>query len=101
MNPDSKATAGFLNQLFEFGEMIKISHTLFALPFAIGAAFLAVSLQDKRIITAPGLKKGQALSGEYLSSCDLNDLLKIRMESESLNELLETADQRLQVTLPD
>ena len=57
---------------------------------------LAVSLQDKRIITAPGLKKGQALSGEYLSSCDLNDLLKIRMESESLNELLEIADQRLQ-----
>ncbi|MFL2505348.1 MAG: DNA-directed RNA polymerase subunit beta [Candidatus Azotimanducaceae bacterium] len=57
---------------------------------------LAVSLQDKRIITAPGLKKGQALSGEYLSSCDLNDLIKIRMESESLNELLEIADQRLQ-----
>ena len=57
---------------------------------------LSVSLQDKKIITAPGLKKGQALSGEYLSSCDLNDLLKIRMESESLNELLETADQRLQ-----
>ena len=57
---------------------------------------LAVSLQDKRTITAPGLKKGQALSGEYLSSCDLNDLLKIRMESESLNELLEIADQRLQ-----
>ena len=57
---------------------------------------LSVSLQDKKIITAPGLKKGQALSGEYLSSCDLNDLLKIRMESESLNELLEIADQRLQ-----
>ena len=56
---------------------------------------LAVSLQDKKIITAPGIKKGQALSGEYLSSCDLDDLLKIRMESESLNELLEIADQRL------
>ena len=57
---------------------------------------IAVSLQDKKIITAPGLKKGQELSGEYLSSCDLEDLLKIRMESESLNELLEIADQRLQ-----
>ncbi len=57
---------------------------------------LASSLQDKKIITAPGLKKGQALSGDYLSSCDLNELLKIRMESQSLNELLETADQRLQ-----
>ena len=49
MNPDSKATAGILNQLYEFGEMIKISHTLFALPFAIGAAFLAVSLQDSHL----------------------------------------------------
>ena len=57
---------------------------------------ISVSLQGKKIITAPGLKKGQALSGEFLSSCDLNDLLKIRMESESLNELLEIADQRLQ-----
>lgn len=52
MNPDSKATAGFLNQLFEFGEMIKISHTLFALPFAIGAAFLAISLQDSQLLAS-------------------------------------------------
>ena len=47
------------------------------------------------MITAPGLKKGEALSEEiYLNL--ISDLLKVRMETESLNELLEIADQRLQ-----
>ena len=57
---------------------------------------LAVSLQGKKVITAPGLKKGETLNEEHLSNLDLSDLLKVRMETESLNELLEIADQRLQ-----
>ena len=57
---------------------------------------LAGSLQGKKVITAPGLKKGEALSEEDLSEFDLSDLLKVRMENEALNELLEIADQRLQ-----
>ena len=57
---------------------------------------LAGSLQGKKVITAPGLKKGEALSEEHLSEFDLSDLLKVRMENEALNELLEIADQRLQ-----
>ena len=57
---------------------------------------LAVSLRGKKVITAPGLKKGETLNEEHLSNLDLSDLLKVRMETESLNELLEIADQRLQ-----
>ena len=57
---------------------------------------LAGSLKGKKVITAPGRKKGEALNEEHLSNFDLSDLLKVRMESEALNELLEIADQRLQ-----
>ena len=52
MNPESRATAGFVGQLVEFGEMIKITHTLFALPFAIGAVFLAISLQGSNLLAS-------------------------------------------------
>ncbi|MBA57960.1 MAG: DNA-directed RNA polymerase subunit beta [Gammaproteobacteria bacterium] len=56
---------------------------------------LSGSLRNKKIIVAPGLKKGDLLSSEYIESCELNDLFKIRMEDEKLNELLERAEQRL------
>ena len=56
----------------------------------------ARSFLQEKVITAPGLKKGETLNEEHLSNFDLSDLLKVRMETESLNELLEIADQRLQ-----
>ena len=43
---------GVLRSLVEFGEMIKISHTLFAMPFAVGAVFLATSLYDPQQISS-------------------------------------------------
>ena len=52
MTAEIPAHRGFTGQLVEFGEMIKITHTLFALPFAIGAVFLAISLQEP--LQSPG-----------------------------------------------
>ena len=43
---------GILGNLVEFGEMIKISHTLFAMPFAVGAVFLAFSQYDPQQISS-------------------------------------------------
>ena len=57
---------------------------------------LAVSLPGKKVITAPGLKEGQGFKRRvFIEVVISDDLLKIRMENESLNELLEIADQRL------
>lgn len=42
MNRAISSSGGLLNDLREFMEMIKVAHTLFAMPFAIGAVFLAL-----------------------------------------------------------
>ncbi len=46
MTLEKESEIGILGGVAEFGEMIKISHTLFAMPFAIGSALLAASLYD-------------------------------------------------------
>ncbi|OUU20754.1 MAG: hypothetical protein CBC13_10030 [Planctomycetia bacterium TMED53] len=46
MSEAQKPKSGFLGSVVEFGEMIKISHTLFAMPFALGSVFLAISLKN-------------------------------------------------------
>ncbi|HCW45351.1 MAG TPA: 4-hydroxybenzoate octaprenyltransferase [Planctomycetes bacterium] len=45
----SDSPPGLMGSFIEFGEMIKISHTLFAMPFAIGAGFLAASETTREI----------------------------------------------------
>jgi DNA-directed RNA polymerase subunit beta len=53
------------------------------------------ALVNQKVIAGPGLKKGDKLTGDYLSDLALNDFFKLRLEKDGLNELLEQADLRL------
>ena len=53
------------------------------------------SLVGKKVIAGPGLKKGDKVSKEYLRDLNTDDWFKLRLESDSLNELLLQADKRL------
>ena len=56
---------------------------------------LSDSLLNKKVIAGPGLKKGEKVTKDYLSELPEADFFKIRMESDSLNELLQEAEQRI------
>jgi DNA-directed RNA polymerase subunit beta len=56
---------------------------------------LAGSLTGKTVIAGPGLKKGDKVTKQFLEELPEDDWFKIRMDSDDLNELLETADTRL------
>ena len=56
---------------------------------------LADSLQGGTVIAGPGLKKGDKVSAEFLSSLAPEEWFKLRMDSDDLNELLEQTELRL------
>ena len=56
---------------------------------------LVESLANQKVVAAPELKKGDKLTRDYIGNLASEDFFKLRMEKDSLNELLEQADQRL------
>ncbi|MFP6806074.1 MAG: DNA-directed RNA polymerase subunit beta [Pseudomonadales bacterium] len=56
---------------------------------------LADSLLGKSVIAGPDLKKGDKITSEYLATLPSDDWFKIRLDVDSLNNLLEQADKRL------
>ena len=57
---------------------------------------LSSSLANKKVIAGPHLKKGDKVTRDYLAELPSSDWFKLRMEMDSLNSLLEQAEQRLQ-----
>jgi DNA-directed RNA polymerase subunit beta len=56
---------------------------------------LADSLKGKAVVAAPGLKKGEKITRDYLDQLPTDDWFKLRLESDKVNGLLEAADARL------
>ena len=56
---------------------------------------LAAALDGQKVISGPGLKKGDALSEDYLGKLSSDEWFKLRLQDDSLNELLERAEQQL------
>ncbi len=56
---------------------------------------LTGSLTNQKAVAGPNLKKGDKVTGEFLAGLEPADFFKLRMEKDSLNELLEQADLRL------
>ena len=56
---------------------------------------LTKSLTGQQVIAAPGLKKGDKLNKEYLSSLALEDFFRLRMDKDRQNDLLEAAASSL------
>jgi len=56
---------------------------------------LTESLANQKVIAGPELKKGDKVTRDYLANLESESFFKLRMEKDSLNELLEQADLRL------
>jgi len=56
---------------------------------------LAESLTGKPVVAGTGLKKGDKLTKEYLDNLEADDWFKLRLQSDSLNQLLESTEERL------
>jgi len=52
-------------------------------------------LEGNEVVSAPGLKKGAKLTGEYLDGLERDDWFKLRMSSDELNEQIDAADKNL------
>jgi len=48
------------------------------------------------VLSGPGLKKGDTLTGDYLGKLSSEEWFKLRLQDDSLNELLERAEQQLE-----
>ncbi|KZZ55411.1 DNA-directed RNA polymerase subunit beta, partial [Oleiphilus sp. HI0123] len=57
---------------------------------------LTKALLGQSVISAPGLKKGDTLSEDYLKGLEPSDWFTIRMSEDSLNEMLEKAEAQLE-----
>ena len=57
---------------------------------------LKAAIDGQAIISAPGLKKGDTLSADYLQTLEAAEWFKIRLADDSLNELLEKAQTSLE-----
>jgi DNA-directed RNA polymerase subunit beta len=53
------------------------------------------SLQNKKVVAGPRLKKGDRITKDYLANTANDDLFKLRLVDNALNEQLEQADLRL------
>ncbi|KZX86418.1 DNA-directed RNA polymerase subunit beta [Oleiphilus sp. HI0009] len=64
----------------------------------LGATYerLTAALDGQAIVSAPGLKKGDTLSQDYLAALEASDWFKIRLADDDLNELLEKAEASLE-----
>jgi DNA-directed RNA polymerase subunit beta len=56
---------------------------------------LAESLIGSAVVAGAGLMKGDKITSEYLDNLDADDWFKLRLATDRLNELLESADIRL------
>jgi len=56
---------------------------------------LTESLANQKAIGGPGLSKGDKVTRDYLANLESDDFFKLRMEKDSLNDLLEQAELRL------
>ncbi|MBL4682506.1 MAG: DNA-directed RNA polymerase subunit beta [Pseudomonadales bacterium] len=56
---------------------------------------LAESLTGKPVVAGSGLQKGDKITKEYLDNLEADDWFKLRLQSDDLNELLESAEERL------
>ena len=56
---------------------------------------LTESLANQKVIAGPELKKGDKITRDYLANLESESFFKLRMEKDSLNDLLEQADLRL------
>jgi DNA-directed RNA polymerase subunit beta len=68
------------------------------LRIVLGATFerLTKTLSGNSVISAPGLKKGEIITEDYLKSVDSKDWFNIRMSDDSLNDTLEKAEAQLE-----
>ncbi|MGM0449354.1 MAG: DNA-directed RNA polymerase subunit beta [Pseudomonadota bacterium] len=57
---------------------------------------LASALEGQTVISGPNLKKGDALSADYLAKLSSDEWFKLRMQDDSLNDLLERAQEQLE-----
>ena len=64
----------------------------------MGATYerLSDALVGQKVVSAPRLKNGDAITSEYLSSLEANDWFNLRMAEDSLNEMLEKAEAQLE-----
>jgi DNA-directed RNA polymerase subunit beta len=53
------------------------------------------SLTGEKVASGPNIDKGAELSAEYLDSLNKNDWFKIRAQADSLNDLLDRANEQL------
>ena len=53
------------------------------------------SLTGEKVVSGPNIDKGAELSAEYLDSLNKNDWFKIRAQADSLNDLLDRANEQL------
>jgi len=57
---------------------------------------LTSALEGQVVVSAPGLKKGDVLTNDYLSSLEANDWFSLKMKEDALNEMLEKAESQLE-----
>jgi len=57
---------------------------------------LAAALDGQSVLAAPGLKKGDKLTADYLSGLEPKDWFKIRTSDDALNDMLEKAENQLE-----
>ena len=79
-------------QLNEYRKDLKDEYRI-----VLGATYerLRAALDGQSVISAPGLKKGDIISSEYLAGLESADWFNIRMSEDSLNDMLEKADAQL------
>ena len=80
------------SQLDDFRKDLKDEYRI-----ALGATYerLTAALNGQKVVSAPGLKKGDAISEDYLSGLGSDDWFKIRVSDDALNEMLEKAEAQL------
>ena len=57
---------------------------------------LTSALEGQTVISGPGVKKGDTLSADYLTQLSSDQWFKLRMQDDSLNDLLERAQEQLE-----
>ncbi|MFV1872806.1 MAG: DNA-directed RNA polymerase subunit beta [Oleiphilus sp.] len=81
------------DQLNQFRKDLKDEYRI-----VLGATFerLTKTLSGNAVISAPGLKKGDLITEEYLKGLESSDWFNIRMSDDGLNDTLEKAEAQLE-----
>ncbi|OEY67984.1 DNA-directed RNA polymerase subunit beta [Marinobacter sp. X15-166B] len=90
---DQRALAIEKEQLDQYRKDLKDEYRIVE-----GATFerLMSALKGKTVVSGPGLKKGAKLEASYLAELPRADWFRLRLEDETLNELLEKSEQALE-----